>query len=166
MAESGFLSMHVSQVHWLVAAGLAPKEKPLGVDVDAGFAPNEKPPLGGVGSAAGGAAALGAAPGLGASHTMHFSVAVEAFFSMHVVHSHSPAAAGFGTNEKPVDEAGLSPVEEAGLAPNEKPPAGGVGSAAWGAAALGAAPGRGASQTVHFSLAESGFWSMQVSQVH
>lgn len=85
--------------------------------------------------------ALGAeaavAPGLGASQIVHFSVAVEGFFSEHWLQFHSPSAG-------PV--VGSTPA-----APQLNEGAG------WGGSV--AVPGLGASQIVHLTIAPAGFWS-------
>ena len=78
--------------------------------------------------------------GLFASQIWHFSFAESGFCNIQRLHVHGP----------PVELAeGLG-----GADPNAKE----------GPAGLGA--GRRASHTVHFSFAESGFLSIQVSQVH
>ena len=122
-ALSGFLSAHVSHVHSVV------------VCVDGAFIPAAAQ------SNAFGAGA-GAAPGRGASHTVHFSLALSGFFSAHVSHIHSALDAAAGCFIPAAAQLN-----------------------AFGAA-FGAAPGRGASQTVHFSFALSGFFSEHVPHVH
>lgn len=174
-ALSGFLSIQVLHVHSLPplaglaaedagAEDLAPKVKPpLGAEGGAGalepepeLEPKLKPPLGTDGGAGGpdGAAAL--APGLGASQMVHFSVAVLGFMSMQVSHFHSP----------PDLAAGAAGVAAVGFAPNENPPDGTEGGAGGPEGAAVFAPGRGASQMVHFSFAESGFFSMHSEHSH
>lgn len=82
-------------------------------------------------------------PGRGASQTVHFSTTLAGFFSIQQEHSHSsPEAAGGGFIPAPAQ---LNPP------------------AAGGAAVL---PGRGSSQTEHFSVALAGFFSMQPEHSH
>lgn len=91
----------------------------------------------------------------GASHTMHF-VALAGLLSIHVPHVHDALLERVVGGFIPA-AAQLKPPLEAELA----------GS---GAGALGgredAAPGRGASQIVHFSSALAGFWSEHSEHVH
>lgn len=87
------------------------------------------------------AAGAGAFPGRGASHTVHFSVALAGFCSAHVEHVHLSA-----------DSPGFCMPAAAQSKPFVA-----------GAEAL---PGRGASQTVHLSVAEAGFCSEHMEHVH
>jgi len=84
----------------------------------------------------------GSAPGLGASQIVHLSIAVAGFFNEHTLHTHS------------LPEGPLTGFIPAALQSNE---AVGFG---------GSAPGLGASQIAHFSVALEGFFNIQVLHVH
>jgi len=123
LAPPGLLNMHVEHV----------QESPAGFG--GGFIPAAaqlNPVTAGFGLSA-----------LGASQTVHFSVALAGFFSAHVEHVHS-SAAGFG----------------GGFMPAAAQLNAGTGEAGFGL------PGRGASQTVHFSVALAGLLSEQSGHVH
>lgn len=88
---------------------------------------------------------------------MHFSVAVGGLDSMHELQVHD-ALSPFGCGFKPAAAQSNALTSSTG---------GGIGfGAGFTSLAVVLAPGRGASQTAHFSVAEAVFFSMHVSHVH
>ena len=114
------------------------------------------------------------APGLGASHTVHFSVADAGFVKAHIpqiqpsvfVGGFNPAALQSNPPElELVEEAAAVVSVVAELAPNKNCPEGGFGKEKKDVAGL-ETPGLGVSHTVHFSIAEAAFIKPQVPHFH
>ena len=153
-------------------AGLgAPNENPdEGVDIDE--APNRSGPEGGVGieKTLPELELEEEAPGLGASQTVHFSLADAGFFKSQVPHFHSSVFAvvvGFNPAALQLNPPELVEVVVVKVAPEPKTggAGGGFGMESDVAVVEGfSAPGFGASHTVHFSVADAGFTKPQVSQ--
>lgn len=115
------------------------------------------------------------APGFGASHTVHFSVADAGFIKSQVSHFQPSALVLGGFNpaapqsnppepELVAVKAVVSAAVE--LVPEKSGVEGGLGIENGEGAAGLVAPGLGASHTVHFSVAEMGFTKSQVPHFH
>jgi len=111
------------------------------------------------------------APGFGASQTTHFSFADAVFIKSHVPHFHPSVFVVGGFNpaapqSKPpeLEFVGAAVfVEEVLLGAKTKGVEGGFGITNDGVVEGLSAPGFGASQTVHFSVADSGFIKSHVA---
>lgn len=154
----------------------APNENPDVVEVDGVEldTPNRNVPEGGVGiekTLLEPVPLEEGAPGFGASQTAHFSFADARFIKSHVPHFHPSVfvVGGFipaAPQSKPpeLEFVGAAVfVEEVLLEAKTKGVEGGLGIENDGAVEDLSAPGFGASQTVHFSVADSGFIKSHVA---
>lgn len=189
LADDGFVKSQVPHFHpsVLVVGGFnpaAPQLNPLEpelvevvavVVVEVLPAPHVRGVEGGFGMENDGVAEDFSAPGFGASHTVHFSVADAGFIKSQVPHfqpsvlvlgGFNPAAPQSNSPEPELVavKAVVSTVVE--LVPEKREVAGGLGIENGEGGAGLVAPSLGASHTVHFSVAEVGFTKSQVPHFH
>ena len=186
LADDGFVKSQIPHLHPSVpvvggfnpaAPQLNPPEPELVevVVVEVLPEPHVRVAEGGFGMENDGVAEDFSAPGFGASHTVHFSVADAGFIKSQVPHFQPSALVLGGFNpaapqsnppepELVAVKAVVSTVVE--LVPEKSEVEGGLGIENGEGAAGLVAPGLGASHTVHFSIAEVGFTKSQVPHFH
>ena len=182
-ADAGFIKSQVPHFHpsVFVVGGLNPAVPQLDPSEpepsEGGMKALPKPHLrgveGGFGMENDGTAGVFSVPGFGASHTVHFSMAVVGFIKSQVPHFHpsvlavgglSPAVPQLNPPELEPMVAAAATVSE--LAPKKSGVEGGLGIENKEDATGLTAPGLGVSHTVHFSVAEVGFIKSQVPHFH
>ena len=189
LADAGFIKSQVPHFHSSVFVAsfnpAAPQLNPLEPEpvevvvvavVEVLPGPHVRGVEGGFGIENDGAAGDFSAPGFGASHTVHFSVADAGFIKSQVPHFQpsvsvlgglNPAAPQSNPPELELTvavEATVSAVVD--LVPKKSGVEGGLGMESEEDATGLAAPGLGVSHTAHFSVAEAGFIKSQILHFH